>query len=89
MAKAAAEAAELSAGLHGIEGRVQFVIGMRVVKDPEAKEEEHPSGGVFSLSSLSQKEHLNLLMEITQTFAKQTEYPLEMIVLGREQEPEG
>lgn len=87
IAKAAAEAADLVVDLEGLTDRVQMVVGLRIVPDEDA--EVHPEGGVFSLSSLQQKEHLNLLMEITQHFAKQTDYPLEMMVLGMKQENEG
>ena len=80
--KAALEAADLRAGLEDLDDRVEIVVSMRM--KPEAEAEVQPNGGVSSLSTLDPDDHLKVLMETTQQFARQIGYPLEMMVLQKE-----
>jgi hypothetical protein len=82
--RAALDAGELRAELEELGDRADLVICLRV--RPDADAEQFPEGGIFSLSVRDQKEHLQILMETTQHFAKQTGYPLEMMVLQKEPE---
>jgi hypothetical protein len=81
--RAAIDAAELRAGLEGIGERCEIVISLIVKPDEEAPEGLCPDGAITSLSTLSPERHRQVLMETTQLFAAQTNYPLEMLVLGK------
>lgn len=85
--KSAMEAAELRAGLEGLDGRIEIVVSMRI--KPGSEGEEKPDGGISSLSTLDPDDHLKVLMETTQQFARQTGYPLEMMVLQKNEQEQG
>jgi hypothetical protein len=84
IAKAMMEAGRLAAGLEDEElaDRMDLVVAMKVAPDENAEAE--PEGGIFSLSMLDEKPHLQTLMEVTQVFAKQTGYPLEMMIVQKD-----
>lgn len=84
IAKAMMEAGRLAADLEDEElgERMDLVVAVKVAPDEDAEVEA--KGGIFSLSMLDEKPHLQTLMEVTQVFAKQTGYPLEMVVIQKE-----
>jgi hypothetical protein len=57
------------------------VIALKIKPDPE---DEDDKGGIFTLSVEEPKQHLQILMEATQHFAKNIGYPLELMVIQKD-----